>query len=764
MSDRLQRVVAGVVSGVIVALIVHLFTRSEGGFISDLIQGYEYSSYDSRMKARASFSEEGSIDDVIVIDIDLSSVEAMGNYYDWPHSYHGQLIDVVSSGNPKALMFDIIFDPKVTDSYDLVNALNSNQNTTSPELQQFTDQFLVAQDPNRMVESTFNSDKVHHTLVLENADTTNFLYPMEELPGGYTATNHTIKVPESVYMKLPSAERIGNLHFDLLNASKGMGTPNFPSDGDGIIRRSPTAIRFEGTNQVFPSITMSAVMDILGIPEDGFNYDFDNLTLELIDTTGTVVRSIPIDEKGRMYVNYYGLFKTFSYIPYVYCFDPEMLDPTYWEDKVAIVGSSLAGLGDLKSTAVQKSFAGPEIHANVIHSILQNEFVQPVSTSKHLLFLILLSVGVGVFSGLPNKPFWGFAVVIVSALSWVLFATNQFLADGVMWDVVRPITSMMLAQISVFSFHVLIMEKDKRFLKDTFSTYISPDLIDQMVESKEEPKLGGNEEVHTAFFTDIEAFSAFSEAMSAKDLVELLNAYLTDMTTILLKNKGTLDKYIGDAIVAFFGAPMPVKDHEYWACKTALDMQEQLGKLRLKWISEGDRWIEKVHKMQNRIGIHTGLMVTGNMGSEQRMNYTMMGDTVNLAARLESSCKQYGIYTQVSEDTYAAVKNKIICREIDRMVVMGRKEPITTYELLVMKGEETSVLLDFIERYDKALNLFRTQKWDESRKIFEKLEKEEDMFPGRKTNPSRVYMDRCDAYKKDPPSRDWDGVTVLTKK
>ena len=152
------------------------------------------------------------------------------------------------------------------------------------------------------------------------------------------------------------------------------------------------------------------------------------------------------------------------------------------------------------------------------------------------------------------------------------------------------------------------------------------------------------------------------------------------MTTILLDNKGTLDKYIGDAIVAFFGAPMPVKNHEYCACKTALDMQAQLKVLREQWISEGDRWTQKVHKMQNRIGIHTGLMVTGNMGSEQRMNYTMMGDTVNLAARLESSCKQYGIYTQISEDTYKAIKDDILCREVDRMVVMGRKEPITTYE------------------------------------------------------------------------------------
>jgi adenylate cyclase len=257
-----------------------------------------------------------------------------------------------------------------------------------------------------------------------------------------------------------------------------------------------------------------------------------------------------------------------------------------------------------------------------------------------------------------------------------------------MWDVVRPITAMALTQLSVFSYTFVVMDKDKRFLKNTFSAYISPKLIDQMVENKEEPKLGGRESVHTAFFTDIESFSAFSEQLSATDLVVLLNSYLTNMTTILLENKGTLDKYIGDAIVAFYGAPMPVENHELWACKTALKMQDDLSQLRLRWQSEGEKWPAIVHNMQNRIGIHTGPMVTGNMGSTQRMNYTMMGDTVNLPARLESACKQYGIYTHISEDTYKNISNDVTVRELDRIQVIGRENPVTTYELISLKGEE----------------------------------------------------------------------------
>ena len=764
MSDRQKRMFAGLAAGLFIACVLHSVTRIPGSFLTELVQGYEYRSYDSRMKARAAFSEEGSIDDVIIIDIELSSIESMGNYYDWPHAYHGQLIDVVSSGKPLALLFDIIFDPKSSDTYDLVQTLVSNQAGPALELKQAADQFLITHATSRLVASTAQSSVIHHTLVLEHPDTANFLYAMDGLPGDYAAAGHTLDLPQDAAERLPAAERIGNIHFDLLNASQGIGTPNFPPDNDGIIRRAPTAIYFTGSKDVFPSITLSAAMDILGIPADGLHYDFENNILRLKDSNGTVVREIPIDDKGRMYVHYYGPFKTFSYIPYLYCFDPEMLDPSYWEGKIAIVGSSLAGLGDLKSTAVQESFAGPEIHANVIHSILKNEFVTPVSKSQHLWGLILISCLVGILSGVPNRPFWGFGVLIFGAGAWVVFATSQFLSSGIMWDVVRPITSIALTQLSVFSFTFLIMDRDKRFLRDTFGTYISPKLIEQMVEQKEGPKLGGDEAIHTAFFTDIQSFSVFSEKMSATDLVELLNSYLTDMTTILLENQGTLDKYIGDAIVAFFGAPMPVKEHEYWACVTALKMQARLDPLRQKWEDEGDRWPEEIHFLQNRIGIHTGPMVTGNMGSTHRMNYTMMGDTVNIAARLESSAKQYGVYTHISEDTYSAVKDQMTVRELDKVIVMGRSDSVQTYELIAEKGQEPDLYKELVPRFHDALELYKKQQWDQAFTAFESLEKMEDMFPGRKTNPSRVYLDRCTHLKENPPGEDWDGVWTLTSK
>ena len=764
MTDKQKRILMGLVMGIVASLFVHHATRISGFFLTDLIDGYEYKSYDTRMKSRASFSEEASIDDVVIIDIEQNSVESLGNYHEWPHAYHGQLTDVVSSGNPKALIFDIIFDEKGADNYYLVDALASNQTEPSPELQKVADQYLANYDPTQFVRSTSKSTVAHHALVFENSDSINFLYAMDQLPEAYDAKTHVLDISPEIAEKLPTAERLGNTYFDLLTSAHGAGAANFPQDEDGIIRRAPTAIHFKGSGEVFPTLIFSAVMDILGIPANGFLYDFDNHLLRLRDTTGTTVRAIPIDEQGRMYVNYYGMYKTFYYIPYMYCFDPEMLDPSYWDGKVALVGSSLPGLMDLRNTPVQETFSGVEIHANVIHSILQNEFVKRASNRQSFISILLLAVLIGTLSAVPKKPFWGFLILGLGAIGWQLFSYSQFLEQRFMWEVIRPTLSMALAQLGIFSYTFLVLEKDKRFLKNTFSAYISPKLIDQMYDNKEEPKLGGAEGYHTAFFTDIQSFSGFSEKLTPSELVELLNDYLTEMTDILLENRGTLDKYIGDAIVAFYGAPAPVSDHEYWACLTAVKMQDRLAELREKWQGDGERWPEIVHHMQNRIGINTGPMVTGNMGSAMRMNYTMMGDTVNLAARLEASAKQYGVYIQVAEESYKACKDKFIWRDLDFVIVMGKTEPAQVFELIAEIGNMPPGYDKLLPAYDEALKLYRNQEWAKAIDAFKASDELENMFPGRKTNPSRIYIPRCEHYKENHPGDDWDGSWALISK
>ncbi|MFQ6678281.1 MAG: CHASE2 domain-containing protein, partial [Fidelibacterota bacterium] len=760
MNEFLKRLGIGAVIGLTIGFIVAFGTNAEGFFLTDLLDGYEYQSYDARMRASVAGVEEASIDTVVIIDIEQQSVApaeegGLGRFYNWPQAYHGQLIDVVTSGEPLALLFDIIFDPENTFNFDLVNALNNDSAPHDEYLADVTNQFLLSNDPTRLVNSTYESQKTYHAMVFEEEDTLNFLYKMDAEPEGYDRPDHLIIIPEDQARRLPKADRLGNTFPDLFQASVGAGSANFPQDDDGIIRRSPTAIWFEGPNHVYPSLTMAAAMDILGVPKDGLNYDFENLILTMRDTTGSIVREIPIDEKGRMYVNYFGYFKTFYYLPFMYCMDPELLDPSYWKGKVAIVGASLPGLMDLRNTPVQETFSGVEIHANVIHSILQNEFVSITDTQTNFAVILALCTLLGIFVSVPKKTLYSLPIPIVVVVIWMLFTYNEFLTGLKMWEIVRPAISIGATYLGVFLYNFLVVEKDKRFLKNSFSTYISPELIDQMYENKEEPKLGGEEGHHTAFFTDIQSFSSFSEKLSASDLVELLNEYLTEMTDRLLENKGTLDKYIGDAIVAFYGAPAPVEDHEYWACLTAVKMQERLGELRKKWLSEGDRWPEIVHNMQNRIGINTGPVVIGNVGSSTRMNYTMMGDTVNLAARLEASAKQYGIYIQVAEETYKACKDQFIWRDLDYVIVMGKTEPAQVFELIAEAGNMPPGYDKLLPAYHNALELYRNQNWEKAIESFKASDELEDMFPGRKTNPSRVYIPRCEHYRDNPPGDDW---------
>ncbi len=770
LTDFLKRVGAGIIIGIAMAILFG-WASYNISFLKELFDRYEYVSYDSRIRYKVGdISGEMAIDDVVIIDIETSSVApteegGLGRYFNWPHSYHGQLINTVSSGNPKAILFDMIVDPENTFNYDLVNALQS-ENKPNQALDEVTQQYLVSNDPSRFVEATFNTQKAYHGLEFGYADTMNFLYPMDSEPEGYYYDNHIIKgVSEEAKKRLPPGERFNNTHVDLLSASVGAGSVTFLVDEDGVIRRAPTAIYFEGADHVYPSLVLSGIIDILGIKKDGgFDYDFENNVLNLIDTTETIVRSIPIDDRGRMFVNFYGGFQTFTYIPYMYAMDPEMLDPTYWENKVGIVGASLAGLSDFRNTPVAEAFVGVEIHANAMYSILQNEFIKIKSQADKFKTILILSVLMGIFISFPKKPLYALPIPIIGIVSWIIFTRVQFGGSLIMWDVTRTILSMIGTFVGIFMYNYFGAEKDKRFLKNTFSTYISPELIDQMYDAKEQPSLGGEEGYHTAFFTDIQSFSAFSEKLTASDLVELLNDYLTEMTDILLSNKGTLDKYIGDAIVAFYGAPAPVDDHEYWSCLTAVKMQERLAELREKWQEEGDRWPEIVHNMQNRIGINTGKLVTGNMGSTMRMNYTMMGDTVNLAARLEASAKQYGIYIQVAEETYAACKDKFIWRDLDYVIVMGKTEPAQVFELISEEQNMPPGYDKLLPAYNEALKLYRNQDWVKAIDAFKASDELEDMFPGRKTNPSKIYIPRCEHYRDNPPGDEWDGSWALTKK
>ena len=483
-----------------------------------------------------------------------------------------------------------------------------------------------------------------------------------------------------------------------------------------------------------------------------------------------------------------------------------MMDPTFevmdspFKDKICIIGVSVEVMHDYKSTAFFDYLGAPtlmpgfEYHANATQTILDENFVNVLgktieftsdSALTHILLIIVCALVAYLVIAFLD-PLWGAVLIgleatILFSISVAMFTTDNWWffkwisgnsesilvpapGETLFIPIIAPLVVMAMTYLTNVLYRFILEQRDKHFLKDTFGTYIAPELIDKMYEEKQEPKLGGDAGIHTAFFTDIQSFSSFSEKLSAEEVVELLNEYLTEMTDILLEHKGTLDKYIGDAIVAFYGAPVPVENHEYMACLTAVNMQLGLDVLRKKWQSEGDRWPDIVHNMQNRIGIATGDMVTGNMGSAMRMNYTMMGDIVNTAARLESSAKQYGIYIQVAEATYLAAKDGFEWRELDYAIVKGKNEPVYVYELMSTKGNLPEGYAEMLKAYHKALELYRSQKFEEALEAFTYSDTLEDMFPGRNTNPSREYIPRCKFFIENPPGEDWDGSWRLTEK
>ena len=486
-------------------------------------------------------------------------------------------------------------------------------------------------------------------------------------------------------------------------------------------------------------------------------------------------------------------------------------------NKIVIIGASVEVLHDVKSTPFYNYLGqtqdtpGMETHANAIQTMLHNNYISVFGSritrllvdgrfypSVHFLVISFLCViAYIIFRKLDVHPILSGFIIILEIGIYVGLALG-FFANDILWmlktmissiipnsiheyfydsllvrlpepgktyvmPIVAPIAGIFLTYGSNVIFQFLHEQKDKTFLKETFGTYISPDLIDEMYEQKQAPELGGVQDYHTAFFSDIQNFSTFSEKLEPEKMVKLMNEYLTEMTDVLLEHQGTLDKYIGDAIVAFYGAPAPVKDQEKKACSTALVMRNRLDDLRNKWQKEND-WPDIVYSMQHRIGLNSGQMVTGNMGSEMRMNYTMMGDTVNLAARLEPAAKQYGVYIFVGENIYKASNDKYVFRFLDFLSVKGKNIPVKTYELIETRDLINKKSLDLIETFEKGLDYYFKQDWENALEYFQKSQKLEDKFVGRDTNPSEVFIKRCKYFLSDPPKNDWDGVWRMTTK
>lgn len=428
-----------------------------------------------------------------------------------------------------------------------------------------------------------------------------------------------------------------------------------------------------------------------------------------------------------------------------------------FRDQVIFVGAVDPLLKDLAPTPYNASpVPKVALHANLYRTIEEEAFIQRPGAWLEWLAVVVLTSLVSLLS----LGSWLGRVASFAVLgAYLSCAFLAFSLGSIVLPLSAPVGSAVTAAFTLLSVKLGSVQMQRRRIKSLFSAYVAPSLVDQMVDARHDPELGGTEAEVTALFSDMEGFSAIAEELTAGRLVGLMNEYLGGMTEAFQAQQGTLDKYIGDAVVTMFGMPYPVTDHAARACQSAIAMQKRHAELREKWAASGD-WPERVRHMRTRIGLNTGMAVIGNMGSQLRFNYTMMGDSVNLAARCESMAKRYGVYTMLSEATCEAARRdmpELYCRQLDRIVVPGRRQPVAIYEL----WDETYPQADAAacwERYESALKAYFEGDWAAALAGFEDAAPYEPFRGLAPTTPSEVLAARCRGFLRNGAPVNWDGV------
>jgi adenylate cyclase len=544
----------------------------------------------------------------------------------------------------------------------------------------------------------------------------------------------------------------------ILRSARWIGYFNNLPDFDGVIRHTAVTLRIG--DRYFPSLDAAVAAVALGLlprdiipitqtPEEG-------ALLEAVDFGGKV--RVPVDGRGLMAINYLGKERSFENLSIADIMtgkkDAEL------KGKVVLVGVTAQGTFDQRVTPLNKITSGVEIHANAVESILTQRFLRRglavdlgevgFALALAILFAILFA-RVRVAYALP-------ALGVSAAAVWALASAAFWLGYEVF--AALPLVELGSMFVLVTVFRYATEEKDKRKLRRAFQLYLNPEVMEEMLEQPHNLQLGGKEMDLTVMFSDVVGFTGIAEQLSPTALVQLLNAYLSPMTDLVFRRRGTLDKYIGDAVMAFFGAPVQTPLHAANACDTALEMIETLGRLREKWRIDDP----SIPHVDIGIGINSGPMVVGNMGSGQRFNYTVMGDNVNLASRLEGLNREYGTHILITEQTLIAAckglgdQSAYTVRELDSVRVKGKLEPVRLYELR-RRGPPSTGEIPLLTGYAQALALYRAQQFAEARLQLESL-----LTRYAGDGPSTVLMTRCDRLLSSPREERWDGVYSMDHK
>jgi adenylate cyclase len=736
--------------------------------LTAFFEDFELSTMRARVRARGKCypgaeKPGAKVPGIAVVDIDDRSLlppdrEGLGRYPDWTREYYAQVLDLVAKADPAAVVFDIhFFEPAGNPDYPRVSR-----------------RFLEGAGSVEAVEDYVASHSEDDVLAASVARAGDVVLGLSVTD--FSAEEQVRDVSGNPFvaraLDLPPEVKRNLYYFagwlppipELSRAARMLGhTKLHPYDE--IIWRVPLLISAEGPRAgevlVFPSLSLAAVAQALGVPLDEIRFDPDVGVL-LGDS-----KVIPTTPQAELLLNYLGppgqgpegTFNYYSFTDIEYLavrtdMSPEEKAVQAYDNfhgKVVVIGGTAEGLFDFVSTPFSNTHPGLEIHATAVANMLSDTYLERLNPGLALGIFILLTLGVAFLVAYLR---WWLAIPLSLVLlgGYIFLAVWSFSAHSLWLEIVRPGSGIILALVTVVGFNYVTEQRAKRKIKDTFQHYVSPAVVEQMIENPDLLKLGGEKLDLTVIFTDVKGFTRISEQMEPTELVHLMNDYLTPMADIVLGNRGTVDKFIGDAVMGIFGAPVPVEHHADAACHSALEMLARLEELNAKWKPQG------LPRMSMRIGVNSGPMVVGNMGSHTRFDYTVMGDNVNLGARLEPLNKVFSTQVIISEFTRERLVDRFVLRSLGSFRVMGKTEPVVCYELVGL-GPPKPELEGFLAEFHRGLELWAGREFKAALEQFERL-----VARSPQDGPTAYYAGLCRELAAFDPGDDWQPIhTMLFK-
>lgn len=730
------------------AILVLLLLNATGHVHLSAIQKLELFTYDTRLNL---LLPEGRDARIVIIDIDEKSLQAEGRW-PWGRNKLANLVNTLFDDYQiKVLGFDMVFAEKDESSgLQHLNAIKTQYLATDPALGQALHQAVEALKPTLDFDALFANSLKNRNVVL------GYVFSHDAVaigtgalpPASFDASHFNAKPIQWLTESSYSA----NLADFQANSQAG-GYFNINPDADGMMRRVPMLVQHD--RKIYQSLSLAmagAALEVKNI-EAGFAQGLGvGKRYAGLEWLKLGQQRIPVDKEVAALIPYRGPQGSFQYLSatdvLAHRVAPELL-----KNKTVLVGTTAAGLLDLRATPVQNVYAGVEIHANMIAGILDNNIKEYPAYVVGAEALMLLLVGLLLIIGLPllNPLKATLLTLAVTALATLLnlLAWQQA-------NLVLPLASILLLIAAIYfinmTYGFFVESRGKRQLANLFGQYVPPELVDEMAEHPDAISLEGENREMTVLFSDVRGFTHISEGLDPKALGQLMNDLLTPMTQVIHQHRGTIDKYMGDAVMAFWGAPLPDPHHAKHALQAAIGMIHALEKLQEDFANKG------LPPINIGVGINTGLMVVGNMGSAFRMAYTVMGDAVNLGSRLESLTKIYNVPIIVSEFTVRQVP-EFAFRPLDWVRVKGRAKPVMIYEPVCEILQLDKATSSHLKLYDEALKLYRNRNLDLAEMQFIHLQKLE---------PSRalyaLYIARIAHFRQYPPANDWDGVfNVETK-